>query len=132
MPSHNLPVQTTPFIGRVIELEEIAQSLTNPACRLLNLVGPGGIGKTRLALQATANQLAHYADGVYFVPLAPVNSPDLVASAIAGALKVSFYSQEDPAVQLVRYLHDKPVLLLLDNFEHLLAATDLLVDLLAG
>src|SRR5262245_12967591 len=120
MSSNNLPVQATTFVGRTSELEEITQRLTDPACRLLNLVGPGGIGKTRLALQAAADQLANFADGVYFVPLAPVNSPELLVSAIAGALKVSFYGQEDPVAQIVRFLRDKHLLLLLDNFEHLL------------
>src|SRR5262249_46309219 len=126
MPSDNLPVQVTPFIGRTTELAEIAQLLTDPACRLLTLVGPGGIGKTRLALEAAAAQQVNFADGVYFVGLAPVNLPDLVAPSIAGALKISFYGSE----HIVGYLHNQHMLLLLDNFEHLMGATSLLTNIL--
>src|SRR5260221_3602683 len=103
MTTHNLPPQVTPFIGRLKELAEIAQLVADPACRLVSLLGPGGIGKTRLALQAAGEQFANFAEGVYFVALAPVNSPDLLASAIAGTLKLSLYGLEEPSIQMCHY-----------------------------
>ncbi|MHB8626709.1 MAG: helix-turn-helix domain-containing protein [Aggregatilineales bacterium] len=130
--THNLPLQPTLFIGRTDELAQIAQRLADPNCRLLTLVGAGGIGKTRLALHAAAEQFANFASGVYFVSLTGVGAPNLVASAIAGALEMSFYGPEDPTVQIVKYLRGKAMLLVLDNFEHLLEATSLLTDILAA
>src|SRR5579864_6986252 len=130
-PLVNLPPQSTPFIGRQRELAQIADRLADPACRLLTLLGPGGSGKTRLALQAAAAGAADFTDGVHFVPLAPVTTFSLLASAIGSALKFSFYGEEPPAVQLHRYLREKTLLLVLDNFEHLLAGTPLLIDLLS-
>ncbi|MHB8625596.1 MAG: helix-turn-helix domain-containing protein [Aggregatilineales bacterium] len=129
---HNLPSQPTPFIGRADELAEVAQRLNDPTCRLLTLVGAGGSGKTRLALEAAHDQIANFADGVYFVVLTPVAVPNLVAAAIAGALKLTFYDPADPAASIVGYLRAKALLLLLDNFEHLLEATGLLTDILAA
>src|SRR5689334_13522345 len=120
MPISNLPSHPTAFVGRETELNEIAAQLAEPNCRLLTLLGPGGIGKTRLALQAAADQLPHFEDGVYFVALAPVGSPDLLSAAIASAMEISFYGAEEHAVQLVRYLREKQMLLVMDNFEHLL------------
>lgn len=131
-PAHNLPPQPTPFIGREQELAQIAGRLANPVCRLLTLVGPGGIGKTRLALQAATEQIGHFAQGVYFVSLAPVGAPDQIASAIAGALKISFYGPEAPEVQIVGYLREKHVLLVLDNFEYVLGGIGLLSDILTS
>ncbi|MHB8625407.1 MAG: ATP-binding protein [Aggregatilineales bacterium] len=128
---HNLPLRLTPFIGREDELAQIAERLADRACRLLTLVGAGGIGKTRLALEVAAQQLSNFADGVYFVSLTGVGAPHLVAPAIASALEVSFYGPEDPDVQLVHSLRSKALLLVLDNFEHLLGATGLLTDILA-
>ena len=130
-PSGNLPPQSTPFIGRENELAQIANRLADPGCRLLTLVGPGGIGKTRLALQAALERVGDYADGVYFVSLAPVGSNTFIASAIASALQISFYGQEDPEVQVVNYLREKHMLLVMDNYEHLLAGIGLLADMLA-
>ncbi len=130
MPINNLPFQPTSFVGREKELAEIAALLADPNCRLLTLVGAGGIGKTRLALQAAEDQQPGFADGIAFVPLAPVGSPDLLPSAIAGALEVSFFGSEEPNIQLVRYLREKHMLLVMDNFEHLLDGTNLLTDLL--
>ena len=74
MTRHNLPVQLTTFVGRETELLEISEQLTSPECRLLTLVGPGGIGKTRLALAAAEAQRGNFADGIYFVPLQPLSS----------------------------------------------------------
>lgn len=130
-PASNLPIQPTPFVGRENELIQVANCLTDPACRLLTLVGPGGMGKTRLALQAAAKHLDNDLDGVFFVSLAPVDSADSLAFAIGSTLKFSFYGQESPAVQLVNHLRQKRLLLVLDNFEHLLAGTPLILDLLS-
>jgi predicted ATPase/DNA-binding XRE family transcriptional regulator len=131
-PTSNLPPQLTPFIGREAELAQITDRLNDPACRLLTLVGPGGIGKTRLALQAAADRVDAYADGVFFVSLTPVGTTTLISAAIASALQVSFYGPEDPDVQIVNYLRSKHVLLVLDNYEHLLGGIGLLADILAN
>ena len=116
----NLPVQPTPFIGRDSELSEISGMLTNPGCRLLTLVGPGGIGKTRLTVETGSQLLSQFVDGVFFVPLAPLQSVDMLASAIADSLGFALRGQEPPDVQLIDSLHSKNLLLILDNFEHLL------------
>lgn len=130
----NLPAPTTKFVGREREVADLHRRLSNPACRLLTLIGPGGIGKTRLALQAAhqsaAEVRAAFPDGAYFVSLAPINAPELVISAVAEALRFTFYGGDDVRGQLLGYLRDRRALLVLDNFEHLLAATDLVTDLL--
>ncbi|MHB8625810.1 MAG: ATP-binding protein [Aggregatilineales bacterium] len=129
-PLHNLPHQPTPFIGRTTELAAIARRLEDPACRLLTVVGPGGIGKTRLALQAAKQQFAAFAQGVYFVSLAPLNAPEAVVSTIAEAIRFSFYPGGEPRQQLLDFLRARQLLLVLDNFEHLLTAASLVVDIL--
>jgi predicted ATPase/DNA-binding SARP family transcriptional activator len=135
-PTANLPVQPTPFIGRRSELAEIAARLADPACQLLTLIGPGGIGKTRLALEAAAQALAKqsFTDGVYFATLDTSNRPDFLVSAIGHALKLAFYGpesfEENPRGQLLSYLRERNMLLILDNFEGLLAGVDLLAEML--
>ena len=127
---HNLPMQTTPFLGRESELKEIIKLLENPSCRLITLIGPGGIGKTRLALQAAAEQIEQFTHGVYFIPLDPLSSANLLVSTIAGALKFSFYSREDEKVQLLNYLREKEMLMILDNFEHLVEGAGIIAEIL--
>jgi predicted ATPase/DNA-binding SARP family transcriptional activator len=122
---HNLPPQPTPFIGRERELTELAQLIERPECRLISLVGQGGSGKTRIALEAAAEQIGAFSDGVYFVPLAPVRSSEFLASTIGAALGFTFSGQKDEQTQLLDELRDKEMLLVLDNFEHLLDAGDL-------
>ena len=117
---HNHPHTATPFVGRVSEISEITQRLNIPGCRLLTLVGPGGIGKTRLAMQVAANCVEQFDDGVYFVPLQPLDSPEFIVSAIADAVSFQFHAGGDPQQQLCQYLREKSLLLVLDNFEHLL------------
>ncbi|HRV92789.1 MAG TPA: tetratricopeptide repeat protein [Anaerolineae bacterium] len=121
---HNFPRLVTPFIGRTEEVAEIADRLADPACRLLTLTGPGGIGKTRLSIEAAAAIAATFAHGSWFVPLQPVQSLEFLAPAVADALNVSLSGQAEPVVQLLDYLFDRELLLVLDNFEHLLAPAD--------
>jgi len=132
IPFNNLPAPTTPFIGRVATRAEVAKLLLDPACRLLTLVGPGGIGKTRLALQVAAEGASHFSDGVCFIPLASVSSSEFILSAIAHALRFSFYGGTDPQIQLLGYLRDKTMLMVMDNFEHLVEGASLLSEILAG
>jgi predicted ATPase/DNA-binding CsgD family transcriptional regulator len=129
-PKHNLPIQLTPFVGRQEELAEIRRILSDPACRLLTLLGPGGTGKTRLAIQSASHQLADWQDGVFFVSLDVVDAPQSLVPAIADALGFSLASPDTPREQLFHYLRERQVLLILDNFEHLIEATDVLTDLL--
>lgn len=129
-PPHNLPAQLAPLIGRDREKQELLQLLANPAVRLITLLGAGGIGKTHLALAVAATQLTYFPDGVYFVDLAPLSSPTTIITAIAEAIKLSLTTGSDPQQQLCFHLRSKQLLLLLDNFEHLLAGVHMLVGLL--
>ncbi|MBC7813120.1 MAG: helix-turn-helix domain-containing protein, partial [Burkholderiales bacterium] len=124
-----LPSQSTPFIGREAELSQIAAYLDDATCRLLTLVGPGGIGKTRLAYQAAAASTNGFRSGVYAVPLAGVSTADALLPAIAERLKFTFQSG-DPKAQLLHFLHQKRLLLILDNLEHLLDGVGLLSEIL--
>ncbi|MBE7471217.1 MAG: hypothetical protein DPW09_20160 [Anaerolineae bacterium] len=115
-----LPAQPTALIGRAEEVAEIVGLLTDPACRLLTLVGPGGIGKTRLALQAAVEAKPTFAAGACLVNLQPIESVSFLATAIADALNISLRGSEEPELQLLTYLSDKQLLLVLDNFEQLI------------
>jgi predicted ATPase len=133
---HNLPAPVTPFVGREEELLEIRERLLDPACRLLTVTGPGGIGKTRLAIQAAGETKDTFPDGAWFVSLAAISSSEYVIPALASALKFSFYQDEEgdePRGQLLDYLRRKEMLLVMDNLEHLLDGTGegLLADILA-
>lgn len=130
-PKHNLPPQPTSFIGRNAELAKIKQLLEAASgCRLLTLLGPGGSGKTRLALEAAGQMLRAFPDGVYFVSLASVSEAEFIVSAIAQALGFTFSGNTEPKNQLLNYLREKKLLLVIDNFEHLLNGTALLADIL--
>ncbi len=118
---HNLPPQATPFVGRKAELAQIASLLADPDCRLLVLVGPPGIGKTRLALEAAATQVNAFLHGVRFVPLDTLNAPNMLVPAIAESLGLPLHGGEDPKAQLLGHLRERELLLVMDNFEHLLA-----------
>ncbi len=125
VPPPNIPSQSTPFVGRQDELMQITALIRDePACRLLTLVGPGGIGKTRLAVQVAnlvvAEATEAFPHGIYFVPLAAIHSPDALVPTIAESLNLSFYSGKHPQEQLLNYLSQKTMLLVLDNLEHLL------------
>ena len=130
---NNLPPQPTPFLGREREVDEIVELLRNGDVHLLTLTGPGGSGKTRLALQAAAESLDAFPDGAAFVPLASLSDPALVPSAVAQALEVPEQGGR-PVIDVVRdRLARKRFLLLLDNCEHLLeTAAALVADLLAS
>jgi transcriptional regulator with XRE-family HTH domain len=119
-PKTNLPIFPTPLIGRERELKELGLLLRDPQCRLLTLVGPGGIGKTRLAIETSSSMQDVFDHGVYFVPLASVGSINAVISTMANAIHFVFYGPSDPKVQFLNYLKEKRVLLVVDNVEHLL------------
>jgi predicted ATPase len=127
---HNLPAQTTPFVGRHAELVELARLLDDPNIRLITIFGLGGMGKTRLALEVASAQLASNPQGVYFVSLASLNSVDNLISATAQAVNFNFYQAENLKQQLLDYLHEKDMLLVMDSFDHLLEGAGLVADIL--
>ncbi len=118
------------FVGREYELGVIEQRLNDPSCHLLTLVGMGGVGKTRLALEAAQRLQVHYAHGVYPVFLQALASPELIITSIAGAVGLQFYSNDEPKYQLLDYFRDKSMLLVMDNLEHLLEGAELLSEIL--
>jgi predicted ATPase/class 3 adenylate cyclase len=129
---NNLPSQTTEFIGRNEEVEEIVEILCKRSVRLLTLTGPGGTGKTRLSQESAASMLNSFPDGVYFIPLAPISDPELVPTTIARAIGVREGGGLPPLENLKSYLKDKQLLLLLDNFEQVMDATAIVSELLVA
>ncbi|MEO8393427.1 MAG: BTAD domain-containing putative transcriptional regulator, partial [Chloroflexota bacterium] len=130
-PILRLPIPSTPFINRPTELRQIADRLHQPDCRLLTIVGAGGMGKTRLALQAAADLASDFRDGVYFVSLASVQQGDFLTVEIANALGFTPQRIDDPLVEVTAYLATREVLLVMDNFEHLIEASWKLSTLLS-
>ncbi len=131
----SLPDRPTPFIGRQRELAEVVALLKGPDCRLVTLTGPGGVGKTRLALQVARLMPDSYRDGIFFVDLAPVLTPDLVSGRIARALGLKEGPARSPTDSIKDHLRDRNCLLLLDNFEQIIAAAPVvseLIDALSG
>lgn len=124
-----LPAWPTPFVGRSGELNALGELLLDRDCRLLTITGPGGIGKTRLAAEVAARATSRSGDGVCFVPLAEQNSPAFLVPALADALGLSFQGQMEARAQLLNYLRPRQLLLVLDNFEHLLSGVSLLADI---
>jgi predicted ATPase len=123
----------TPFVGREAERAQIEQLLKEePTCRLVMLVGPGGIGKTRLARQIADEVAGTFLHGMAFVSLAPVSSVEFLLPTMARALKFAATGEEDLTAQLVNYLRDKTMLLVLDNLEHLLESAELLDEILTA
>jgi diguanylate cyclase (GGDEF)-like protein len=129
-PPGNLPTSLTSFIGRERETEEVKKLIRQN--RLVTLVGPGGVGKTRLALQVAAEMSRRFPGGVWFVPLASLSAGELLPSAIGDALGFRFSSAAEHGEQLVDYLRGKDLLLILDNIEHLLEGMGTLTDVLRG
>jgi len=128
---NNLPVQFTPFIGREQELSTIQQLLLQEGVRLATLTGPGGTGKTRLGVQVAAELIDSFADGVFFVNLAPVNDTALVVPTIAETLGMREAGGQPLLKRLAEELQQKQILLLLDNFEQVVSAAVQVVDLLS-
>jgi len=129
---HNLPMQRAPLIGREAELNAAQGLLLRDDVGLLTLTGAAGTGKTRLALQLAADVLAHFADGAFFVALAPISDPTLIAAAIIQTLGLQDVGGRPPGEILADHLRDRQMLLVLDNFEHVLEARALVTDLLAS
>lgn len=123
---HNLPIPPTPLIGRQADVEAIETCLADPNCRLITILGPGGSGKTHLALEVAARLIERetplFDDGVYFVPLNPLRTIDALPSTIAHHLGYRFHKGSPPFEQLLGYLASQKLLLILDNFEHLLSS----------
>ena len=130
--TNNLPAQPTSFIGRAAELEKLAKLLVHPHCRLITIVGPGGIGKSRLALQAAAMYQDSFVDRVWPISLAPISDPALVTSTIALALGVRETDDRPLISSVVDYLREKQILLLLDNFEQVTEAATLVRNIDSG
>ena len=126
---HNLPAPVTSFVGRQREVDEISDLLE--ASRLLTLTGPAGTGKTRLALQVADQVLGDFADGVYLVQLAPLKDSALVANSIAGSLGIKEVEGQEAIGVLRSFLRNRTLLLLVDNFEHVIEAAPIISDLLA-
>lgn len=137
-PPHNLPPQLAPIVGRHDDIARIHDALVDPACRLLTLIGPGGIGKTRLAVEAAHNLVSSsappgplFVDGVWFVSVPEAVGRDSLVSAIAQALGLRFRVSEDASKQLRSYFAGKRLLLMLDAVEHQPASVDVIASLLA-
>ena len=130
--AHNLPVETTPLIGRTRELAEAAAALAEPHCRLLTVIGPGGIGKTRLATAIAQREAPRFPDGAWFADLVPANTAAVLPTVLLKRLAAPESGAADARRRLLAYLAPKQMLLVLDNFEHLLDGTDLITDMLAA
>ncbi len=123
------PIVSTPLIGREAEVTAVVEQLRRDEVRLLTVTGPGGTGKTRIATQAAADLHAHFADGAYFVNLAPLTDPGLVIATIAAALGVKELPDQTAQESIIAYLQGKQALLLLDNFEQVAEAAPLIGQL---
>jgi DNA-binding CsgD family transcriptional regulator/tetratricopeptide (TPR) repeat protein len=129
-PRNNLPLQPTRFVGRQHELANIASQFADPNIKLVTILAPGGMGKTRFALAVAEREVRNFKDGVFFVPMAALRSPDDIITAIADNVGFSFYGSASPRDQLLDYFRDRHMLLVLDNFEHLLDGALLVADIL--
>ena len=117
---HNLPAQLTAFIGRDSELATLNSLLSDPHNRLITIMAPGGMGKTRLALEIARQIMQTFPQGIYFVELDRITSAELIVQSVAEVLPIFLASNEDPKSRVLEYLQDKTILLVMDNFEHVL------------
>jgi len=132
LPQSRLPAPLTPLVGREREIAAVCALLSRPQVRLVTLTGSGGVGKTRLALEVAARVTSDFADGACFVALAPITEPELVVSTIAGALGVREQASQPLLESLKDSLREQQLLLVLDNFEQILSAAPVVVELLLG
>lgn len=130
-PQYRMPLQSTAFVGREREIEEIVALVKDPGVRLITILGPGGMGKTRLSLRVAEEVASTFQHGACFVPLAPLSSPEYIVTQITEALRQPFHERTSPRQQVIDYLHDKAMLLIMDNFEHVLEGAELLSEILA-
>ncbi|MBX2998066.1 MAG: tetratricopeptide repeat protein [Caldilineaceae bacterium] len=129
-PAPNLPAPSTALVGRSAEIANILNLLRQPTCRLITITGPGGMGKTRLALSVAAQAAALYPDGLFFAPLAALAETAFVAPTLAQILGLADGAGQDRRTQLIAALQDRRCLIILDNLEHLPDVADLVADLL--
>lgn len=127
---YNLPIQLTNFIGRDDELARLTKLVNDPTVRLVTLIGAGGMGKTRLALEMALAHVDGFAHGAYFVPLAPLRSATSIVPTIAESVGFSFSASGEPKQQLLDYFREKSLLLVMDNFEHLMESASIVTDIL--
>jgi len=129
---HNLPTQLTPFLGREVELASLKSLLSDDRNRLITIVAPGGMGKTRLSLEAAGQMIQSFRQGIYFVALDRIPSAELIVQSVADVLPISLASNEDPKFRILDYLHDKKILFVMDNFEHVLDGAAFVQDILTA
>lgn len=130
MTKHNLPSQPTSFVGRKEEIADISALLQEATCRLLTLCGSGGIGKTRLAIEAATRNINHFPDGIWMANLELLTTADDIVPAVVTALELELQDGRNLQQQLLDYLSSKRILLIMDNFEHLLDGVGLVTDML--
>lgn len=129
---HNLHTPATPFVGRKNELKELKGMISNPDIRLATILGPGGMGKSRLATETGLAQINNFPNGVYFVELAPIVDPNNIPAAIANAVGYPFQEGQDQKQQILDYFNNKEILLILDNYEHLMEGAGLVSEILTA
>jgi predicted ATPase/class 3 adenylate cyclase len=127
---HNLPAQLTAFIGRESELAALHSLLSDSHNRLITILAPGGMGKTRLALETASQMVQVFPQGIYFIGLDRITSAELIVDSVAEVLPIFLASNEDPKSRILEYLRDKTILLVMDNFEHVLDGATFVQEIL--